>query len=116
MTFAHVASAKEADFIFLPAKADTFDLTQVKTGTMDAPHLSATIAAAIPAAPSRKAVLSGPGIDGDQIISLPLAAFALISKRDAENWDYPTGVDLIFCTDNNKLFAIPRKITVKEVH
>lgn len=104
-----------ADFIFV---SDTTVLKKVmetaKAGTLKDPQRSATIIVKDNGTELVSLNLSGPGING----SIHFLTSALVEKtidiRDNNYFEYPQGVDLIFVTGNNELFAIPR-LTKKEV-
>jgi phosphonate C-P lyase system protein PhnH len=112
---------ENADFVFLsPLSANTEAaqsaarlLRQVKGGTHRDPHDSAMIFAAAEGKADQTISLKGPGIPPDgRSVLVSAAEAAWIKARDAQGFEYPRGVEIIFLREDNSLFAITRKAAV----
>jgi alpha-D-ribose 1-methylphosphonate 5-triphosphate synthase subunit PhnH len=113
LTRARRAKIESADFLFvcdlggLKAVIET-----VKCGTLSDPHKSATVVIRNGGEPTYRLTLSGPGIDGCAEITASQSIYDAIVCRDAQNYEYPQGIDLIFVTGAGELIAIPRLVRV----
>jgi len=89
LTLAKKQNIESADFVFVQ-KHDLIKsvIENVKCGTLSNPHKSATV------------IISSDG-------SAQLLKYVL-SIRDAQNYEYPQGIDLIFISGAGELFAVPR--------
>jgi alpha-D-ribose 1-methylphosphonate 5-triphosphate synthase subunit PhnH len=115
LTLAKPAPSGHADFIFV---TDALRLREAiesaKYGTLRDPHQSGTIIAAIDDSEDTSLRLSGPGIDGITELHTSHAVCAAMELRDAQYYEYPQGIDLIFISDGGRLTVIPR-LTRREV-
>jgi len=116
---------ENADFVFLSSfntakKAESEAakiLSQVKDGTHRDPHNSALIFIAAesdqPLSAGQLISLNGPGIPPEGR-NVPLSAVeaAWVKARDAQGFEYPCGVEIIFIRKDNSLVAITRKAAV----
>jgi len=115
---------ENADFIFLSssganaeseaaqaaAQAAAHVLCRAKGGTHRDPHNSALIFAATGGKQDQSVALKGPGIPPDgRKIAVSAAEAAWIKARDAQGFEYPCGVEIIFLREDNSLLAITRK-------
>ena len=109
LTSARQEQAKDADFIFVRNWRDTEAAIEcAKCGTLADPHKSATIVIQNNGAAAFQLTLSGPGIDGRADIRATQTVKDAITLRDAQCYEYPQGVDLLFVSGDGELFAIPR--------
>jgi alpha-D-ribose 1-methylphosphonate 5-triphosphate synthase subunit PhnH len=116
VTMARIVELGAADYVFTDEKAAAALVAQAKCGTLSEPHLSATIVVlADSLAGEPDAVFSGPGVDGEIRVHLGKTLLSTVKERDAQGYEYPTGVDLLFADGAGNLLALPRKIAVKEV-
>ena len=102
-----------ADFVFV-CDLDYMEhaIENAKCGTLADPHKSATIIIQTDGAPSCGLTLYGPGIDGKTVITVSKAVKDAIAVRDAQHYEYPQGIDLLFISDTGELLAIPRFVRV----
>ena len=118
-------SLEEADFIFLSSNmADnmvnnmaqsmaTVVFSKVKSGTHRDPHDSALVFAAARGNESVPVLLKGPGIPPEgRSITLSATEAAWVKARDAQGFEYPCGVEIIFLREDNSFLAITRKAAV----
>jgi len=117
---------ENADFVFLSltyvdTRSEAFGffteriLSQVKAGTHRDPHDSALIfiTAGGKADQSLSVNIKGPGIPPEgRKVPLSAAEAVWVKARDAQNFEYPRGVEMIFMREDNSLLAITRKAVV----
>ena len=107
---------ENADFIFVCNPGDLRNaIENAKCGTLADPHKSTTVIIRNDGDPVYRLFLSGPGIDGRTAISASQTVKDAIELRDAQNYEYPQGIDLLFISQTGEMFAIPR-LTRMEVH
>ena len=113
-TLAVEASIESADFVFVcrPEKLESA-VQAVKCGTLLNPHKSATVIIIDDERPIFPLTLSGPGINGCPEIFMSQTMKDAISLRDAQHYEYPQGIDLLFISGSGKLTAIPRLTKVE---
>jgi phosphonate C-P lyase system protein PhnH len=123
LTGAIPVSPEEADFVFLPTPIDLEGplgavvpgefLARVKAGSHRDPHDSALlfITSVPPESPCPVLSLRGPGIPpkGRRIGISPVEA-AWLKARDAQGFEYPQGIELVFIRDDGTLWALTRKV------
>ena len=115
LTLAKREEIEAADFIFVCDSNHIKNVVEsVKCGTLSDPHKSATIIIRNNGAPTCRLTLCGPGIDGHTTIHTTQTVGDAIAIRDAQNYEYPEGIDLIFISDYGELFAIPRLVRQQE--
>ena len=83
-------------------------MDNIKCGTLSDPHKRATARIGNEDAPACRMKLSGPGIDGHTTIHAARAVKRAVMLRDAQNYEYPQWIDMLFVSNNGELFAIPR--------
>ena len=130
LTGAAPASPEKADFLFLSVPSSGSEaadiLSRAKAGSPENPHDSALILATVPGAGSRaltpgafpgdetaSALLRGPGVppEGRHIDLCPAEA-AWLRAREAQGFEYPCGVELVFIREDLSFMAITRKAEV----
>ena len=93
VTLSPEADTRTADYIFV---TDTDILPEIlekaKFGTLSDPHCSATI------------IIRD---NGEKCINA-------LELRDAQNYEYPQGVDMIFISDSGDITAVPRLVKRRE--
>jgi len=90
LTLAGREPLETADFIFVCKPEYIKDaIEKAKCGTLADPHKSATV------------IIQGSGLEKEAI-----------ALRDAQNYEYPQGIDLLFITDGGKMLAFPRLVKV----
>ena len=116
LTLAREEQAELADFIFVSDTNDINAIENAKCGTLSDPHKSATVIIRNDDGPSCRMTLYGPGIDGQKEIHATQTVKDALALRDAQNYEYPQGIDLLFISGEGELFAIPRLVgLVKKV-
>ena len=110
-------SPEKADFIFLSSSSAINDtvkiIPQAKCGTHLDPHDSAMIIIATGGNTDVSLVLKGPGVPLDgRNVKVSTTEAAWINARDAQKYEYPCGVEIIFLREDNTLLAITRKAAV----
>lgn len=110
---AQPVSRQEADYLFF-AEPRHDHLREAKTGTAESPEFGATLLFGCPHldAGGTRVKLSGPGIDGMVMRSLPVAE-TFISILQEKNSAFPMGIDLFFIGDDNTLLGLPRTTRIE---
>jgi len=118
LTLAGKENIEIADFIFITGiggrrvKYDQMEyaIRNAKSGTPADPHKSAAIIIRNDDENTGLLLLSGPGIDGHASVSVSQTVRDAINIRDAQNYEYPQGIDFIFISDSGELSAVPRLV------
>jgi len=115
LTLARNMNIEEADFIFagnhsVIEKA----IINAKYGTLSDPQKSATVIVQNNGISAVCLILSGPGIDGEAEVMVTQTVKDAVTIRDAQNYEYPQGIDLLFMSGSGELLAIPRLVKVVE--
>lgn len=103
--------ANEADFLFItdPSQIEAA-FSQAKCGTLENPHASATLFIRDAGPETEKIRLSGPGINGSMECAVSETACRAVSLRDAQQYEYPQGVDLVLIKPDGTFFCVPRLV------
>jgi alpha-D-ribose 1-methylphosphonate 5-triphosphate synthase subunit PhnH len=102
----HIGSA---DFIFACDPGDIKNVIEnVKCGTLADPHKSATVVIGNNGVPDCRLTFCGSGIDGRATIEATQTVKDAIATRDAQYYEYPQGIELIFISNHSDIIAIPR--------
>ena len=115
LTGSRIVPLENADFIFLSSDKNEAEkiLPQVKGGTHLDPHDSALLFVAGEGRAEHSLTLKGPGIPPEgRCVSLSASEAAWIKAMDAQRFEYPCGVELVFLREDNSLLAITRKAAV----
>ena len=88
--------------------------SKVKCGTLVNPHRSATLLIRDQGEKNQKISLYGPGIDGETAFACSESTAKAIALRDAQEYEYPTGVDLVLVSDDGTVTCIPRLVRRRE--
>ena len=109
LTLAKREKIEAADFVFLCEPYEIGNVIEkAKCGSLSDPHKSATVIILNDGAPASRLTLYGPGINGSVTAQITQTVKDTIFLRDAQNYEYPQGIDLIFVSSSGELFAIPR--------
>jgi len=109
LTLAKKENIEAADYIFISDLSYMeCAIENAKCGTLPDPHKSATVIIQNDGEPDYQATLSGPGIDGQTEDLVTRTGDDAIAMRDAQHYEYPQGIDLLFISSAGELFAIPR--------
>lgn len=117
LTHARPVPPEQADYLFLPSAEQLSALIEIaKEGTLEDPHTSATVIVKVPDGQAGEcpARLSGPGVDGQMETTLPPAVIQAVKLRNAQEYEYPQGIDFIFLLPESQLLCIPRLIRMEE--
>ena len=116
LTLARREETESADFLFVcDPRGLKAVIENAKCGTLSDPHKSATVVIRNNGESNCRLKLSGPGIDGFKEVLASRVTQDAIIFRDAQQYEYPQGIELIFISSNGELFAIPR-LTRMEVY
>ena len=117
LTKASEGSLEKSDFIFVgidKQKELPSIIANARKGTLVDPHLGATIICEVEEIfLGKRFSISGPGISGDEIVSLPISEFWKNEREEAIS-DYPRGIDLIFVDESGQILAVPRTTKITE--
>jgi alpha-D-ribose 1-methylphosphonate 5-triphosphate synthase subunit PhnH len=111
LTLAKKVDIENADFIFT-SNPNVIEcaIENAKYGTLTDPHKSATVIIQNDGKPNCRLTLSGPGINGQIEVATTQIAKDAVAIRDAQNYEYPQGIDLLFISGAGELLAIPRLV------
>lgn len=107
LTGSRFVSPCQADFIFV-SDENLEMLGQAKTGTLEDPHLSATVIILTEDKDNKEYALECPGIPPKSKTKIPYSVYRWLKAREALNIEYPCGIDLIFYTPQGCMVAFPR--------
>ena len=111
LTLAKKADIENADFIFTNnPNVIECAIENAKYGTLADPHKSATVIIQNDGKPNCRLTLSGPGINGQIEVAATQVVKDAVAMRDAQQYEYPQGIDLLFISGAGELFAIPRLV------
>lgn len=117
-TFARREQPGDSGFLFVLENCDAQRigelLRQAPCGTLEQPHLSATIVVGVRDFEHGRVGLTGPGIDGRIDAPLDERARRWLDERVRHAAEYPCGVDLVFLSDEGALMAAPRLVRPAE--
>jgi len=115
LTHATRTVVEEADFIFVSEAGDWAAVIEhAQCGSLANPHSSATVIVQNKqngGAPLNQLTFRGPGIDARATVLVTQTVKEILELRDAQCYEYPQGIDLIFVSDEGALFAIPRLVS-----
>ena len=115
LTLSKEVSLEEADFIFVERKEQLDEVFEkAKYGTLADPQKSATVIIKVEDNGENVWNVYGAGIDGTLKLEVPETAQRAMELRDAQGYEYPQGVDLVFVTEEKDIFCIPRLVLKKE--
>ena len=103
---------EQADFIFISANKGEAEqvMPLVKSGTHIDPHNSALLFIAAGGKAEKNLTLKGPGVPPEgRSLRVSAAEAAWIVARDAQGFEFPCGVELVFLREDCSLTAITRK-------
>jgi alpha-D-ribose 1-methylphosphonate 5-triphosphate synthase subunit PhnH len=113
LTLSRREKVDSADFIFICDSKDIENVIEnAKCGTLADPHKSAAVIIQDDGEPAYWLKFSGPGINGHTEIKAAQTVKEAVALRDAQNYEYPQGIDLIFASSSGELFAIPRLLSM----
>ncbi len=93
---------------------EQIDLAQLQQGTDDAPEDGATVILDVASLETGRAYrLTGPGIETERRVALPLAADFVTAWRN-QTRTAPRGVDVILC-HGTQILGLPRSLTIEEI-
>ncbi|MFO0295539.1 MAG: phosphonate C-P lyase system protein PhnH [Rhodospirillales bacterium] len=107
-------TAAEADFVIVPPGCVCPDLTTLRIGSDEAPHLSAILvlsASRLEAGSGQR--LTGPGIDGETRLTIEGIPPNLLAQREALATAFPRGIDVVL-TCGERIAALPRTTRLED--
>lgn len=122
-TFSQAAELHEAHYVFIGKQLGDSEIqsvmNEVKAGTLEDPHLSATILIQVNTltdspGDGMKLKLTGPGIQGTREVYADGMPSAWIAERKKRNSEFPLGVDMILTTSSGEIMAIPRTTLIEK--
>lgn len=118
-TLGKSVNINEAEFIIIDYKKYSKEeilnlLEKVQIGTLENPHLGATIIIKVSKISSdKKYIFKGPGIKNITYIDIEGIDIDFFKKRKELVYDYPLGFDFIFIDNNENLLCLPRTTKVE---
>jgi len=107
-TCCNMAGLEDADFIVIPCGDCGGNLSDAKRGTLDYPDKGATVVFGVHAFGTGLRIrLRGPGIDGENVVSVDGWSADHASELSGINAEFPLGVDCILL-DGSNVMCIPR--------
>lgn len=132
LTYARVAAEAEAAFLLVDAGGSSLPplsddavgqaIEAARVGTLESPHLGATIVLGVeslrdPAVggPQKgvRLTLAGPGIQNQRALGVA-GPTGWVEQRREKNREYPLGIDLILYTPEGYVAGLPRTIQIVE--
>lgn len=88
-------------------------LAELPRGDEESPEAGATVIVIVgPDEPQTNTVVSGPGVDGELAVTLPLSAAALAERSEAcALW--PCGIDLLLLGPGRQVRGLPRTTQIR---
>lgn len=117
LTYSRMSPVTEAGYLFL-SRSGSARISELvgsaRNGSLESPHLGATIALEVSdlASGSAGLVLHGPGIAESTTLSVPETDW--IEARADQNAEYPLGIDMLLVTPDGKMVALPRTTQIEE--
>jgi len=105
---------ERADFVFIQGNSNAEFLFRLKHGTLSYPEDSATLL--IEVAEINKFYLDGcteiifrgPGVEFENRVFFRGLSMEILAAVKEINFEFPLGIDLIFCDKNNQIVGLPR--------
>ena len=109
LALAKAGNIEVSDFTFVcNTNCIEYAIEKAKYGTLTDPHKSATVIVENNGEPFCRSKFSGPGINGRTECHVTKTVNEAIAIRDAQCYEYPQGIDMLFISSSGELFAIPR--------
>ncbi|MCL2493461.1 MAG: phosphonate C-P lyase system protein PhnH [Clostridiales bacterium] len=109
LTLAKRERPEAADFVFVRDLKDMNDaIESAKRGSLSDPYTSAVVILKDDKDPVGSLMLSGPGIDRCIEVPVSMAVKNALTLRDAQEYEYPQGIDLFFVSSDGRFLAVPR--------
>lgn len=116
LTFSKLTDLQNADYIFVDDPTRLRHVIEnAKCGTLRDPHKSATVIVSIDEARDTSIRVFGAGIKDTADLATSPVVLAALEYRDAQFYEYPQGIDLVFVSGNGNILAVPR-LTLMEVN
>jgi len=103
-----VAALEDADFVVARTRPP---LGSLRSGTDDEPEGGATLILDVESFAGRQARLTGPGIETETILRLPLDE-AFFIEWAARRKNLPRGVDMLLCA-GRQILGLPRGVKIE---
>lgn len=117
-TYSKRNKMNNAGFVFISKECNESEINQVLSnvfpGTLIEPHTSCTLIIELSDFSGEEIqIFKGPGIKDELEIKLPLYIKKWMEIRNAQEFEYPLGVDMYFVTPKGEIMAIPRKVKME---
>jgi alpha-D-ribose 1-methylphosphonate 5-triphosphate synthase subunit PhnH len=111
LTLSPETEPEKADFLFVtdPSLLEGA-VAAAKCGTLRDPHRSAVLVVENSGEAAEPLALTGPGIRETASLNVTKTVVRALAARDAQHYEYPQGIDLIFVSADGSLFAVPRLV------
>jgi alpha-D-ribose 1-methylphosphonate 5-triphosphate synthase subunit PhnH len=106
------ASPGEADFALVASADELPPLDAFSAGSQEYPERSATVVLQVPAILDSGWRLSGPGIRGEALLSVPALGDAFLQQWELNRARFPRGVDL-YVSSGERLCGLPRTTRIE---
>jgi len=105
---------EKADFVFIQGNSNAECLFKVKHGTLSYPEDSATVLIEVTEISkfyldsTVEIIFRGPGVEFENRVFFQGLNSEILETVKEINFDFPLGIDLIFCDKNNQIVGLPR--------
>lgn len=113
-TGSFLTEVNKADFLFIHNETNLIEVEAAKIGSLQYPEQGATLVIQIDLISdvrienSIAVVLRGPGVKEEKMIYLKGVKTEWLELIQSKNEEFPTGVDVIFTDQNNRITCVPR--------
>jgi alpha-D-ribose 1-methylphosphonate 5-triphosphate synthase subunit PhnH len=107
-TGARMAALEDADFVVARNRPP---LGLLRNGTDDEPEDGATLILDVEGSEGRQCRLTGPGIESETILALPLDE-EFFAEWNAQRQSLPRGVDVLLCA-GRQVIGLPRSVNIE---
>lgn len=115
-TLSKEVDLEKADFVFVERESDLQQaMEHAKEGTLADPHKSATLIIKTENSNKNIVTIYGAGVDNKLKLQVSDTVVKAINLRDRQKFEYPQGIDMVFVTEDMKLFCIPRLVLREEM-
>lgn len=115
-TLSKEVELEKADFVFVERESDLQQaMEHAKEGTLADPHKSATLIIKTENSNKNIVTIYGAGVDNKLQLQVSDTVVKAINLRDRQKFEYPQGIDMVFVTEDMKLFCIPRLVLREEM-
>jgi alpha-D-ribose 1-methylphosphonate 5-triphosphate synthase subunit PhnH len=105
---------EKADFVFIQGNSNAEFLFKLKHGTLSYPENSATVLIEVAEISKfyldgcTEIIFRGPGVEFENKVFVRGLNSEILEAVKEINFEFPLGIDLIFCDKNNQIVGLPR--------